>query len=86
MIFIVAKFEILLFAIASELAKADAIDVDVEFPVTAGDLLALIGERVPSLVTWLPSCRLAVDRRFVSNEYLLTEVVEVALIPPVSGG
>jgi molybdopterin converting factor small subunit len=82
----VAKFQILLFAIASELAERESIEVEVTLPITAEDLLAHIAERVPALTSWLPSCRLAVDRQFVSNEHVLTEVVEVALIPPVSGG
>jgi molybdopterin converting factor small subunit len=85
-LFIVAKFQILLFAIASDLAGSESIEVETPLPVTAGELLVAIAERVPALTSWLPSCRLAVDRQFVGNEFVLTQVVEVALIPPVSGG
>jgi molybdopterin converting factor small subunit len=82
----VSKMEILLFAVASELAQADSITVEANLPITASDLMKQIGKSCPPLVPWLASCRLAVDQVFVTGDHVIDRVVEVALIPPVSGG
>lgn len=82
----VQRYDVLLFAIASELAQRDALTVEVETPVTAGDVLRAIGNACPLLLPWLPSCRLAVNQAFVSNDFVIVGDAEIALIPPVSGG
>jgi len=80
------RYDVLLFAIASELANRSAITVDVPSPTTAADMLDAIGRVCPALIPWLPSCRLAVNQSFVSNDFLISGDAEIALIPPVSGG
>jgi molybdopterin converting factor small subunit len=82
----VANFRILLFAVAREVAGMESVQVDVDLPITAGDLMEVIGQKLPPLMPWLPSCRLAVAQQYVPSEYVITEVLEVALVPPVSGG
>ncbi len=77
---------VLLFAAAAEVASTDALAIEVSVPVTAAGVLAAIGRQVPELAHLLPACRLAVDRVFVTPEFLIDERAELALIPPVSGG
>ena len=85
-IFAVPRFDVLLFAVARDLANADSISVDVDLPVNANDLMQAIGTAEPALLPWLASCRLAVNQSYVSGHEVLTEISEIALIPPVSGG
>ena len=53
--------------------------------VSAGDLLAQLKKNYPVL-SELPSLRIAVDHHFPKPEFLVEENMEIALIPPVSGG
>jgi molybdopterin converting factor small subunit len=80
------RYDVLLFAIVSELANCDVITVEASSAVTAIEMLDAISNVCPALVPWLPSCRLAVNRSFVSDEFLIPVDAEIALIPPVSGG
>ena len=80
------QLEILLFAIARDLAGADSICVDIDLPTTAGELMQAIGANHPVLAPWIGSCRLAVDQAFAPSDQRIERVVEIALIPPVSGG
>ena len=75
-----------LFAAARDLAQSDALSVDVSPPVTAGAVLDAIARRCPNLAPLLPVCRLAVDQSFVTADAAIPPGVELALIPPVSGG
>jgi molybdopterin converting factor small subunit len=81
-----STIEVLLFAVATELAKADSITVEVALPITANGLMKEIGRACPALVPWLASCRLAVEQSFVPGDFVIRQIVSVALIPPVSGG
>lgn len=81
-----ARFQILMFAAARDHADADVIELEIESPATAATILQQIGVRVPAIATLLPSCRLAVNRAFVTAETVVDADAEVALIPPVSGG
>lgn len=80
------QIEVLMFAAAREAAGSDTIQVDVNHNATAGDVVAAIGNLLPELASLLPSCRLAIDNRYVVNESAVSPGCEVALIPPVSGG
>jgi molybdopterin converting factor small subunit len=82
----VTKLNVLLFAILRELVEADSISIEVTLPATASDILSAIAQDQPALVPWLASCRLAVDQVFVADDHLIETAVELALIPPVSGG
>ena len=82
----VCTLEVLLFAVASDLAGANSITVEAALPIKASDLMTEIGKTCPALIPWLASCRLAVDQTFVSGDHVINQLVEVALIPPVSGG
>jgi len=78
--------EILLFAIASELAERDRLTIHIAAHATADDVMLAIGDACPELVQWLPSCRLAINQVFSRPDDTIPENAELALIPPVSGG
>lgn len=80
------RCRVLLFAAARDLAQSDELAVEVSPPVTAGAILDAIAGRCPSLAPLLPVCRLAVDQSFVTIDATIPPDVELALIPPVSGG
>jgi molybdopterin converting factor small subunit len=81
-----ARFDILMFAAARELSGTDVLVLEMESPASASSILNQIGKSVPSIAPMLPACRLAVDQAFVGGDTMIHCGVEVALIPPVSGG
>jgi len=59
-----------------------------ELPVgaTVGQAVAAIVQRHPDLAGLLPSLRVALDGEFVSSDVIVSNMSELVLIPPVSGG
>lgn len=82
--------EILLFASLRERLGRDRISVEVSTDNGAtADVAALldaISQQHPELREILPNVRVAVDHEFSSADTPIREGVEIALIPPVSGG
>ena len=60
--------------------------VDVPAGASVAQLLRALEQRHPALGRHRRGLRFAVGQRFAGEEALLTEGVEVALLPPVSGG
>jgi molybdopterin converting factor small subunit len=79
------SYQILLFGNAKDLLKSDKISYAEEQRISAGDLLSKLKNSYPVLGE-LPSLRIAVDHHFPKPEFLVEENMEIALIPPVSGG
>jgi len=79
------SYQILLFGISKDLLKSDQISYTVEQLISAGDLLKSLKNSYPALGE-LPSLRIAVDHHFPKPDFLVEENMEIALIPPVSGG
>lgn len=75
-----------LFAAAKDLAKTDALLVDVPGGATVSQLRAAVVAKVPALEKLVAHSLWAVGTEYVSEDDKLTEKSEVALIPPVSGG
>jgi molybdopterin converting factor subunit 1 len=75
-----------LFARARDLAGADAVDVDLPAGATVAGLRAQLAERVPALRDLLPRAAVAVNEDFADDDTPIPPGVEVAIIPPVSGG
>lgn len=78
-------YTILLFGITRDLLQQKEIDFEMEHQLTAGELLSAVKSKYPSL-NQLPSLRIAVEQHFPESDFLIKEGMEIALIPPVSGG
>ncbi len=55
-------------------------------PPTVGALRRVLETAHPALARVLPRCRIAVDEEFAEDDAPLRDGVEVAVVPPVSGG
>jgi molybdopterin converting factor subunit 1 len=75
-----------LFARARDLAGADAVPVEVPAGATVADLRRALAARHPALAGLLPRCAIAVGDEYADDRLTLPVGVEVAVLPPVSGG
>lgn len=80
-----ATYTLLLFGICRDLLKKDEISIVTERQVDAQTLLSIVKNAHPELQN-LPSLRLAADQHFPKPDFIIEERMEIALIPPVSGG
>jgi molybdopterin converting factor small subunit len=80
-----ATYTLLLFGICRDLLKKDQITIETQGPIEAYTLLEITKNTYPALRT-LPSLRLAADHHFPKTDFIVEEHMEIALIPPVSGG
>ena len=80
------KIEVKLFAAAREKLGADAIEVQLAATATVADLRAALRDQVPQLQSVLATAQFAVDQQYVPDDFELHPQMEVACIPPVSGG
>ncbi len=78
-------YTVLLFGITKDLLKEKSIQLTTESPLLVSDFLQKIKETFPQLQS-LPSVRVAADHHFPDKDFLLLPDMEIALIPPVSGG
>lgn len=81
---------VLLFAGLKERLGRPEVEIEVETgptdAVTVADLLAALGRAFPEIAPDLAHCRVAVDQVFASARQRVPDGVEIAVIPPVSGG
>lgn len=75
-----------LFARARDLAGAGEIEVGLPAGATVVELRRVLGEARPALCELLGRCAIAVDSDFAGDDVVVTELNEIAVIPPVSGG
>lgn len=80
------KISVRLFARARDLAGADCTELNCPEGATIRELKQLLIAQHPALRPMIDSLLIAVDRDFASEDFILTEGVEVACFPPVSGG
>jgi molybdopterin converting factor subunit 1 len=80
------KISVKLFAVARQRAGASTVDVEVPAVATAGQLRRALAEQCPKLKDILPHSRIAVANEYADDSVPVSATVEVALIPPVSGG
>ena len=78
------------FAAAKDVAKEIVKDghVELELPDEAriSDLKVALVKRVPDLETLVTRSAFAIDQKYVSDDNVILESYEIAMIPPVSGG
>jgi len=75
-----------LFARARDLAGTGAVRVELPDGATVADLRRRIAADYPALAGLLERSALAVENDFAEDSCVLSANVEVALLPPVSGG
>jgi MoaE-MoaD fusion protein len=80
------KIHLLAFASAGDALGASEMDLEMPAGSRVADLRARLDHEHPGIVPLWPRLAVAVDGRVVSTEEPLRDGVEVALLPPVSGG
>jgi molybdopterin converting factor small subunit len=80
------KLNVKLFAVARQLAQAEQLDVDLPDGSTVGDLRDRMALEHPDLAPLLPHVLFAVGSEYVGDDKPLADAMELACIPPVSGG
>ena len=80
------RLRVRLYAIARQLAGMDAIELDLPEDATVGRLRAALAQQVPALAPIAGSCLFAVDAEYRPDDAPLSPGVEIACLPPVSGG
>lgn len=81
------RHEILLLGRTRELAGLETTTLELSEEATVGMVRAELERQHPELSPLLPSCAIAVDHRYLDDRSMLgSSGVEIALVPPVSGG
>ncbi|MCI0693304.1 MoaD/ThiS family protein [candidate division KSB1 bacterium] len=80
------KIQIQLFAILREAAGANQLSLEVASGTTARQVAQILAERFPKFRGHLGTLSFAVNGEIVAAETVLTDLCELALLPPVSGG
>jgi molybdopterin synthase catalytic subunit len=76
-----------LFAGLAEVIGASSLSFHAtEIPLTAGQLKELLSASYPDAASQIGASLIAIDREYATDDSIITESSEVALIPPVSGG
>ena len=78
--------KVLLFAQARQIADADSVEVSVESGATVADLKKALAAACPDLSALLSRSSIAIAQKYAVDADVVEEGVEVAMIPPVSGG
>lgn len=82
----VVRVTVKLFALVREAAGAEELALELPAASTVEDLRRVLAQRLPALSRILPSCVVAVNRRYASEDVELSDGDEAAVVPPVSGG
>ncbi len=80
------KITVLAFATAAEALGGEPLELEVAEGSKLSELEGILCARFPRLVPLWPRLAVAVDGQLASLETSLSEGMEVALLPPVSGG
>jgi molybdopterin synthase catalytic subunit len=80
------RVEVALFAGLKELLGQPKVTLELDEGATVAELCDRLSETYPIVTPFLATVVCAVDEEFVSEEHLLREGDDVALVPPVSGG
>jgi sulfur-carrier protein len=82
----VMKITLRLFSSARDLAGYGESTLQLPPGARTGDVLTSLEHGNPKFIEWRHAIRLAVNYEYVSDDHLLHDGDEVAVIPPVSGG
>ena len=79
------NLKVLLFGIAKDIAGQNEIAFDMERPITVKQFKESLQKQYPDLES-LAHFAVAVNQEFASDNQVINETDEIALLPPVSGG
>ena len=77
--------EVKLFAVAKQLAGSETVSVELPPNAKVKDLRTALGKR-EDLRDIIDRAMIAIDAEYASDDAIVSEKAEIALIPPVSGG
>lgn len=80
------NIQIRLFAVAKELMQTDSLKIELPPNATVEEVRAALADHSPQMAELVRHCMFAVDDDYVRNDAPLSNGMEVAVIPPVSGG
>lgn len=80
------QVDVLLFAAARQVAATNQVALELPEQATFADLKRVLSHQLPKLETLIAASRIAAAGEFVADESIVEPAVEIALIPPVSGG
>ena len=78
--------EVKLFAAAREMAGTETVQITVHEPVTVGSIREILCREHPAMAVLVQASLFALDAHYCNDDTKVTEGVEIACIPPVSGG
>jgi molybdopterin converting factor small subunit len=80
------KVKLQLFAVARQWADADSLELDLSNPATIGDVRRELLARLPKLAQFGRHLRFAVNAEYADDATPISPEMEIACIPPPSGG
>ena len=78
--------KVMLFAAAKEVAGTGQLEIELPAGARMGDLKVAIVRTVPELEALVAKSAFSIDQQYATDDDLLSQESEFALIPPVSGG
>ncbi len=79
------EVNVLLFGIAKDLVGKQKLNMQIPASTTVSDFKQIMHEQYPELIE-LDSIAIAVNSEYASDQIVIRDHDEIALIPPVSGG
>ena len=79
------EINILAFGVAKEMIEQSLVSIQLNDATAVRDLKTLLEKKYPALKK-LGSYMIAVNNEYASDQTIINETDEVAIIPPVSGG
>lgn len=80
------KLAVQLYARARELAGQDHVELDLDEPVSVGDVRQALATTVPDLAPLAPGLFIAVGTDYADDGVVVTAGETIVCFPPVSGG
>ena len=81
-----SRIQVRFFAAARDLAGCEHVELEIESGTTIADLRGRLIAQHPALALLLKHSLLAVGQQYATDQTVLADGDEVAMIPPVSGG
>jgi molybdopterin synthase catalytic subunit len=80
------KVRVLFFSVLRDVARREEMEVEIAEGENLGQMLERLSAELPGLRAWEGKLLLAVDEDYATQDTVLREGQEVAVMPPVQGG